>query len=284
MVAENDKKVYAQPIRGMGRKATGPLRFFTFTYHLVNICWGLFLWARALESSSRGASLLKRSPRLLGWGSWKRGAVIIQWEWWRRGKRLVNGGEVVPVWKAKSTGERDCCKHIAWWVSERKSMWIRSEAPTSAYRHELSVGECHVHLGCTRNLRRMRWKCVTEKCKRFPSWGRWCSIEIGNRKLAWDVRQGREQEGVNEDRSRDVLFKVSPFGAAVPNLKDLVSDGLGWGWAHNNQVKWTTNSACSSHLKPPPPYSWSVEKRSSMHVGPGVKKVGWRLTLTEYDP
>lgn len=43
------------------------------------------------------------------------------------------------------------------------------------------------------------------------------------------MRQGREQEGVNEDRSRDILFKVSPFGAAVPNLKDLVSDGLGWG-------------------------------------------------------
>lgn len=136
---QQKSELYAQPIRGMGRGATGPVRFFTFMYHLLNICWGLFLWARTLESSSRGASLLKRSPRLLGWGSWKRGAVIIQWEWWRRGKRLVKRDEVVPVWNAKSMGERDSYKDIAWWVSERKSMWIRSEAPTSAYRHKPSV-------------------------------------------------------------------------------------------------------------------------------------------------
>ena len=141
MVAENNKKtkLYAQPIRGVGRRALGPFRFFTFICHPVNICCGFFLWPVTLESSSQGVNLLERSPRLIGWESWKRGAVIIQWEWWRRGQRLVRRGEAVPVWVAKSMGERDSYKDIAWWVSEQKSMWICSEAPTLAYRHKPSV-------------------------------------------------------------------------------------------------------------------------------------------------
>ena len=77
-------------------------------------------------------------------------------------------------------------------------------------------------------------------------------------------------------RTREVQFLCYWYTTTgVPNLQDLMPDGLRQSWCNQNRNK--EHNKCNpleSFWNHPPPIPQSVEKLSSTESVPGVKKVG----------
>ena len=73
------------------------------------------------------------------------------------------------------------------------------------------------------------------------------------------------------DRSWEERKRVSLFNAGVPNLQDLMSGDLRWGWCKNNKVHNACGTLESSRNHPSLQF---VEELSSMKLARGARKAG----------